>query len=88
MAQRIRVGDYLGKPHPDIPRDLIRLALASVARLAIIPCQDLLGLGEEARFNRPGRADGNWRWRLAPGQLTPQLAGQLRALTETFNRLA
>ena len=85
-AQRAQVGIYLGKHHPDIPWDLIRLAMASVARLCIIPCQDLLGLDEAARFNRPGQPSGNWQWRLAPGQLTSALAEKLHALTETFNR--
>jgi 4-alpha-glucanotransferase len=60
--------------------------MASVAGLCIIPCQDLLGLGEVARFNRPGIGTGNWRWRLAPDQLTPELAGQLRTLAETYGR--
>jgi 4-alpha-glucanotransferase len=86
QTQRARVGDYLAKADPDIPWDLIRLAMASVARLCIVPCQDLLGLDEAARFNRPGQPSGNWQWRLAPGQLTSALAEKLHALTETFNR--
>ena len=49
---------------------LIRIALASRARLAIAPAQDVLGLGSEARMNRPGEAEGNWAWRLEPGQLS------------------
>ena len=48
---------------------LVRLALGSRAALSIVPVQDLLGLGAEARFNTPGTADGNWAWRLAPGAL-------------------
>ena len=46
---------------------LIELALGSRARLALIPAQDVLGLGEEARMNRPGTVKGNWAWRLEPG---------------------
>ena len=66
--------------------DLIRAALASVADTAIIPAQDLLGLGSEARMNQPGTASGNWRWRLGPGQLSSDVAGRLRVLTETYER--
>jgi 4-alpha-glucanotransferase len=60
---------------------LIRLALESRARLAIVPAQDVLGLGSEARMNTPGRASGNWSWRLEPGQLTDEHAARLRELT-------
>ena len=66
---------------------LIELALASPAELAIVPAQDVLGLGSEARMNRPGIADGNWRWRLAEGQLTDALAARLRTATERSGRV-
>src|SRR5262245_12397254 len=66
--------------------DLIRAALASVADTAIIPAQDLLGLGCEARMNQPGTASGNWRWQLRPGQLTEDIAKLLGRLTETYER--
>ena len=60
--------------HPDtIHDDLIRLAFASAARLAIAPMQDYLGLGSEARLNTPGVPRNNWRWRLRPGQIDPAL---------------
>ena len=65
---------------------LIELALASRAELAIVPAQDVLGLGTEARMNRPGIAEGNWGWRLEPGQLTPALAERLRAATAAVGR--
>ena len=65
---------------------LIRLALASPARLALIPAQDLLGLGSDARMNTPGRAEGNWAWRLEEGQLTDALAARLRELTVAARR--
>jgi 4-alpha-glucanotransferase len=57
---------------------LIELALASRATLAIVPAQDVLGLGSDARMNRPGHAEGNWSWRLEAGQLTAELAARLR----------
>jgi 4-alpha-glucanotransferase len=66
--------------------ELIRGALASVADTAIVPVQDLLGLGSDARMNQPGIASGNWRWRLHPGQFTADVAMRLGALTETYER--
>ncbi|MGH2872330.1 MAG: 4-alpha-glucanotransferase, partial [Solirubrobacteraceae bacterium] len=66
---------------------VIRLALASPARIAILQAQDILGLGSEARMNVPGRSGSAWRWRLAPGALTPALARALREATETAGRL-
>ena len=54
---------------------LVRLALSSRARIAILPMQDVLGLGDEARMNHPGTVgNGNWRWRLEPGQASPEAA--------------
>jgi 4-alpha-glucanotransferase len=67
---------------------LIRLAFSSPARLAMVQAQDVLGLGREARMNLPGRAGGNWRWRLGSGALTPALARRLRSVTEEGGRLA
>ena len=66
---------------------LIRLAFSSPARVAMIQAQDVLGLGSEARMNDPGRARGNWRWRMARGALTPDLARRLREATEEAGRL-
>ena len=65
---------------------LIELALSSRAALALVPAQDLLGLGNEARMNLPGSEEGNWSWRLEPGQLTDALAARLRASTEAARR--
>ena len=65
---------------------LIELALSSRARLAIVPLQDVLGLGSEARMNRPGMAEGNWGWRFSPGALAPELAARLRAATVAAGR--
>ncbi|HYX76845.1 MAG TPA: 4-alpha-glucanotransferase [Gaiellaceae bacterium] len=65
---------------------LIELALSSRARLAIVPAQDVLGLGSEARLNTPGSASGNWRWRLRRGQLTEELAARLRESTAAAGR--
>jgi 4-alpha-glucanotransferase len=65
---------------------LIDLAMQSRANLAIVPLQDVLGLGSEARMNRPGQALGNWQWRVGRGQLTDELAARLRDATATGSR--
>jgi 4-alpha-glucanotransferase len=65
---------------------LIELALSSRASLAVVPAQDVLGLGGEARMNTPGRAEGNWRWRLRRGQLTDDHAARLREMTTAAER--
>ena len=65
---------------------LIEVALESPAVLSILPAQDILGLGDEARMNRPGTTVDNWIWRLEEGQLTPALAARLRAATERNRR--
>ena len=66
---------------------MIRAALASPANTAIVPAQDLLELGSEARMNLPGIAKGNWEWRLQKGVLTEMLAQRLRSLTMKCGRL-
>jgi 4-alpha-glucanotransferase len=66
---------------------LIELAYESRAALAIVPAQDVLGLGDEARMNRPGVTNGNWSWQLEGGALTPALARRLRCLAECHGRL-
>jgi 4-alpha-glucanotransferase len=66
---------------------LIELAHSSRAALSIVPAQDVLGLGSAARMNTPGRASGNWRWRLRRGQLTDELAARLRESTARGDRL-
>ncbi|MGV3762785.1 malto-oligosyltrehalose synthase [Parapedobacter sp.] len=65
---------------------LIRIAYASRAKLAIIPLQDALGLGTEARMNIPANAAGNWRWRLDPAQLTVRLQRQLSTWVQRYGR--
>jgi 4-alpha-glucanotransferase len=65
---------------------LIRLALASRSRVAMMQAQDILGLGSEARMNAPGRAAGAWRWQMERGALKPALARRLREATEAANR--
>jgi 4-alpha-glucanotransferase len=80
--------DTLAAAFPDRdPWELLQVALSSRAALAILPVQDVLGLGTEARMNRPGEAEGNWAWKLDPDRLTDGLAARLRAETEAAGRL-
>ena len=73
----------------DLVHGLVRLALSSRARVAILPMQDVLALGGEARMNRPGTfGGGNWQWRLEPGQASVEAAERLRELTAESRRLA
>ena len=83
-----RLFHYLGRevPAEKIHWELIRLAMMSVANMVIIPMQDILGLGEEARMNRPATPRGNWQWQLLQEQLTPSLAQGLREMTEIYGR--
>ena len=66
---------------------MIRVVLESNADLAVIPLQDVLGLGSEARMNTPGSVDHNWLWRFREGELTPAHAARLRELTAKTGRL-
>jgi 4-alpha-glucanotransferase len=61
--------------------------MKSVANLSIFPMQDILGLNEEARMNVPGKAAGNWQWRMEDDSLTKKLTTRLRKETQTFNRI-
>ncbi len=85
--EKALAGLYLGTDGSDIHWVLIRALLASVADVAIVPLQDVLGVGSEGRMNLPSRPAGNWQWRVAPGALGPALAARLRALVEVFDRV-
>ena len=78
---------YLGEECNDISWSLIRTAFTSVARTAIVPVQDVLGLGSTARMNRPGNSHDNWSWRLPSGALTRAHAARLRRLAEISGRV-
>jgi 4-alpha-glucanotransferase len=73
-----------GKP---IHWAFIRALMGSVAHIAVVPLQDVLGLGSEARMNLPGRPDGNWGWRFAEGDLRPEHSDRLRDLAELYGRI-
>ena len=71
----------------DVPWALIRAALSSVADMAVIPMQDYLGLGGEARMNLPSTLGGNWAWRMRADACTQELAAEIRALVKLYGRL-
>jgi 4-alpha-glucanotransferase len=83
-----RLFRYLGRtvPTDKLSKELIRLLMMSIANTVIIPLQDILGLGEEARMNRPSVAKGNWEWRLLPEQFTPPHQEMLLELTTIYGR--
>jgi 4-alpha-glucanotransferase len=78
---------YVGGDGSEIHWDFLRSLYVSVANTVIVPLQDVLGLGSEARMNLPGRADGNWRWRFETADLTLELRRRLRALAAVSGRL-
>lgn len=86
--EKRRIFRYLGREvsSEEIPLELIRHGMMSVANTVMIPLQDLMGLGEEGRMNRPAIPSGNWEWRLLPDQLTPFHEERLLELTETYGR--
>lgn len=84
--ERERYREYAGGDAVDPSRDLIRLALTSVARLAVVPMQDVFGLGSEARMNTPGRATGNWTWRARAEDFTPERAASILELARLTGR--
>jgi 4-alpha-glucanotransferase len=82
-----RVESYLGTDARAMPEALIRAACASVAALAVVPLQDVLGLGAAARLNTPGTAQGNWSWKMPQGALTHDLAQRYFALNRLYARI-
>jgi len=85
-AEKAFARRYLGTDGSEIHWVLIRAVLASVADTALIPMQDLLGLGSEARMNLPGRQGGNWGFRFTWDQLTPDIPRRLRELVDLYDR--
>jgi 4-alpha-glucanotransferase len=77
----------LGGDGSDVHWRMIGLALESGSSLAIIPLQDVLGLGPEGRMNIPGTVDGNWQWRYRAGDITADALARLQDLTRQHGRL-
>ena len=74
-------------PKDERPCEFIRLALGSVADLAVIPLQDYLCLGTEARIYLPSTLGNKWKWRLVPGQVKDEMLDEMRHLNKLFGRL-
>jgi 4-alpha-glucanotransferase len=85
--EREQARRYLALDGREVHWQFIRAVLSSVADTAIVPAQDLLGLGSDARMNRPGIAAGNWRWRLLPRQFSHDTARKLAVISETYDRI-
>jgi len=85
--ERRAIQAYVGDSEDGIHWSFIRLAQTSVASLSVVPLQDVLGLGSEARLNTPSVSQGNFRWRYSPGSLTRVLAERLAALAAVTDRL-
>lgn len=88
--ERQNVFRYLGREvlAEQLPTEMIRLLMMSVANTVLIPAQDILGLGQEARMNRPSTTQGNWEWRLLPGQLTSDHAEMFLEMTSIYGRVS
>ncbi len=86
--ERLNLVRYIGRdiPPEQLPAELIRLAMMSVADTVIIPMQDILSLGDTARMNRPGTDTGNWRWQMEKGQTDPVVTRELAGMTRIFGR--
>jgi len=85
--ERKHVESYLGRCDDGVNWAMIRAAVNSPASLSIIPLQDVLGLGSEARMNVPSLSGGNWGWRFPVEMLRPELAAKLALLAEVSDRL-
>ena len=83
------VRDYMGDhdtANKWMYKQLVAATMRTTAKMCIIPIQDWLGLDNSARMNAPGTVDGNWSWRLLPGQVTEELGEEVLAVTKRFGR--
>lgn len=85
--EKQRLAAYIGAFNPDsVHWSMIRLAMSSTANQSVIPLQDILGLGSQARMNTPGVGTGNWEWRYSQAMLTPTMCEQLKQMTHLYGR--
>jgi 4-alpha-glucanotransferase len=84
--ERALAHEYLGCDSDEFSDSLMRAAYTSVAETAVVPVQDILNLGSDARMNRPGAKSDNWSWRMEPGALTDRDAARMRHLAEITGR--
>lgn len=85
-GERDLVRSYVGSDCAEVNWDLTRLAMGSVADLAVVPHQDLAGLGADCRMNTPAVAEGNWSFRLMPWMLGAEIRERLAEMVVTFGR--
>lgn len=85
-SRQAYIYEYLGHPREAMPWALMRAAFASVATVAIVPMQDVLGLGAGHRMNTPGTACGNWRWRFSWEQLKPEHGERIQRWVQLYGR--
>lgn len=89
-GEQKQVREYLNNFHDsdkEIYKDIICLVMRSVANLCIIPMQDYLGLGNEARINKPSTLGCNWKWRMTEGQFSKELRKEMKTLAKRYGRL-
>lgn len=86
-AGKKHVAEYLGFSSESMPWQLIRCAMASTAKYAIIPMQDILGLGTEARMNTPGTTNNNWQWQFEWSMLNSDSATKIHKMCDLYNRI-
>jgi 4-alpha-glucanotransferase len=86
VEEQDHVRRYLARSGDDIAWDMIRLALSSVANMAVVPMQDLLDLGNDARMNYPSKESGNWQWRYTDNMLTDVIAQRMREIAVLYGR--
>lgn len=85
-VQKDRIKHYLGVNGSDICWDMIRAAYRSIAKICIIPLQDIFGFGSDTRMNMPGTAKGNWQWRFTSSMLTSSISEKLKSFTQLYGR--
>jgi len=85
---KLRLFHYMGReiPAEQLPAEFIRLAMMSVADTVIFPVQDIFGLGNKSRMNRPGTDEGNWQWQMEKGMVGHSVIQNLSDMTRIFNR--
>jgi len=84
--ERQTILNYVRTDGANIHWDMIALAMRSNANTSIVPLQDLMGLGSEARMNTPGTQGNNWHWRFTEDMMTNDMVHTMRAITEETHR--
>ena len=85
-AEKDHVRRYVARSGDDIAWDMIRLAFSSVADMAVVPMQDVLDLGNEARMNYPSKESGNWQWRFTANMTSDVIVRRLQEMAVLYGR--